>query len=137
MLLIDEVIGEGAQEIGQVPTSKPTISVRELLNIRIELEWQAFADKHDTSQEVVDLSKAPESRLNAASKLARSAMFKPSQDGVDRKLESMFKVAEEAFLENRIFVLLDDRQAESLDELVEVDRTAAATFLLLTPLQGG
>ena len=38
---------------------------------------------------------------------------------------------------NRFFILLDDRQAEHLDDQVELDRTANATFLQLTPLQGG
>jgi hypothetical protein len=38
---------------------------------------------------------------------------------------------------NRFFILLDDRQAEHLDDELKLDQTGNVTFLQLTPLQGG
>jgi hypothetical protein len=48
----------------------------------------------------------------------------------------MIEAAEQGFLRNRFFILLD-RQAEHLDDQLELDKTGEVTFLLLTPLQGG
>ena len=45
--------------------------------------------------------------------------------------------AERAFQDGRYFVLLNDRQAENLDETIDLARTTEVTFLLLTPLKGG
>ena len=43
----------------------------------------------------------------------------------------------EAFQRNNFFVLVNDRQAESLDEVVWLGEGATASFLKLTPLVGG
>jgi hypothetical protein len=43
----------------------------------------------------------------------------------------------EAFQQNSFFVLVNDRQAESLDEEVWLGEGATASFLKLTPLVGG
>jgi hypothetical protein len=51
--------------------------------------------------------------------------------------DRMVEAAEQGFLRNRFFILLDDRQAEHLDDQLELDRTGNVTFLQLTPLQGG
>lgn len=41
MFLVDEIAGREAQKIGPAKTEKLTISVRELLHIRVELELSA------------------------------------------------------------------------------------------------
>ena len=43
----------------------------------------------------------------------------------------------EAFKNNRFFLLVNDRQAESLDEEVWLGAGATASFVKLTPLVGG
>jgi hypothetical protein len=43
----------------------------------------------------------------------------------------------EAFQQNAFFVLVNDRQAESLDEEVWLGEGATASFLKITPLVGG
>ena len=43
----------------------------------------------------------------------------------------------EAFEENQVLILVNDRQAESLDEVIEVGPDTRVTFLRLTPLVGG
>lgn len=135
MLLVDEVAGQGTIELGQARVSKPMISVRELLHIRVELEWRASDEQQ--LQHSGRPTDTPEARLNAAARPQAARMFAGDNGCDNRKIDRLYAVAEKAFLNQRIFVLLDDHQAEELDELVEVERTTTATFLLLTPLQGG
>ncbi len=49
----------------------------------------------------------------------------------------MIEAAEQGFLRTDSFILLDDRQAEHLDDQLELDKTGKVTFLQLIPLQGG
>ena len=48
-----------------------------------------------------------------------------------------FERAVEAFEANRILILINDRQAESLDEGFVIEPQMSVTFLRLTPLVGG
>ena len=120
MLLLDEIAGQSAKHVGEAQTSKLTISVRELLRMRVELEWRAAQERTMNTGAYRDLQ-----------------MFSEPHDQDAKRLERMFENAEKAFQAQRLFVLLDDKQARDLDEQVDVERTGAATFLLLTPLQGG
>jgi hypothetical protein len=47
------------------------------------------------------------------------------------------RLAEEAFARNGFVVLVDDRQVEDLDALVDLRRDTEVTFLKLVPLVGG
>jgi hypothetical protein len=51
--------------------------------------------------------------------------------------EKQADIAEAAFARNGFFVLIGDRQAESLDELVELAPETHVAFVRLTPLVGG
>lgn len=139
MLLIDEIAGQDVRPVGRAPAGKLTITVRELLLMRVELEWrdrnEPIADLHAGGHVAPDLHEA---RLNRGTEGGVRGFFVGESCAVpERRLERMCAAAEQAFLDQRIFVLLDDRQAENLDQVIEVERTGAATFLLLTPLQGG
>lgn len=48
-----------------------------------------------------------------------------------------FQAAVEAFDANRILILIDERQAETLDDEVEVGPQTTVTFMRLVPLVGG
>lgn len=67
----------------------------------------------------------------------RPSIFHACRAGESVARERMIEAAEQGFLRNRFFILLDDRQAEHLDDQLELDKTGEVTFLLLTPLQGG
>lgn len=139
MLLIDEIAGQDSRQVGRAPAGKLTMTVRELLHMRVELEWcdrnEPIADLHAGSRAAPD---SHEARLNRGTEGGVRGFFVGESCAVpERRLERMCAAAEQAFLDQRIFVLLDDQQAESLDQVIEVERTGAATFLLLTPLQGG
>jgi hypothetical protein len=139
MLLIDEIAGQDCRPVGRAPAGKLTMTVRELLHARVALEW------HDRTAPAGDVRSADqaapdshEARLNRGTEGKVRGFFAGGTCAVpERRLERMCAAAEQAFLDQHIFVLLDDRQAESLDQVIEVERTGAATFLLLTPLQGG
>ena len=51
--------------------------------------------------------------------------------------EEQFERALEAFQKNGFFVLLDNHQAESLDEEIEITPDTRVTFVKLVPLVGG
>ncbi|MEM1448968.1 MAG: hypothetical protein AAF726_09030 [Planctomycetota bacterium] len=51
--------------------------------------------------------------------------------------EPQFELAVAAFEQNQILVLVDDRQAETLDQTLHVRTGTEVTFLKLTPLVGG
>ena len=48
-----------------------------------------------------------------------------------------YEMAVEAFEVNRFLILVDDRQAESLDEEIVIGPETRVSFLKLTPLVGG
>lgn len=136
MLLIDEIAGNDAKEVGHAPTTKLTISVRKLLHMRVELEWQVRDKTRERKGDALPkTSNTREQRLNTSAISAGLGLFADTSEA--QKLDQMFAIAEQAFVDQRVLVLLDNRQVQSLDEVVDVKHTATATFLLLTPLQGG
>lgn len=51
--------------------------------------------------------------------------------------EPQFDQAIQAFERNGILVLVDDQQAESLEQRIQIGTSSSVTFLKLTPLVGG
>jgi hypothetical protein len=59
---------------------------------------------------------------------------------IDKKYidpEKQTYIALNAFLNNVFFVLIDDKQATSLDEQVLLEKSTTVSFIKLTPLVGG
>lgn len=141
LMLLDEHLGQ-VRPAGQVHFTKPRASVRELLRARIELEIERQKDEGAAAL----AGRAPpivpgptEIALNGDRGAYGLGSLFVRMDGPDgrRRLDTLVAEAERGFASGRYYILLDDRQAESLDEMVDLDRTGEATFLLLTPLQGG
>ena len=104
-----------------------TISVRELIRSRVY-------------QEVQDYNlKAPEYFRG----LVQPADAEKTLNGIKikkgRQLDwrKQFEVALEAFEGNRILILVNERQAESLDEEIVIEPETRVSFLRLVPLVGG
>ena len=57
--------------------------------------------------------------------------------GRDIDWEVQFTYAVDAFTRNGFFVLIDDRQAEALDETIVISPSTHVSFVKLTPLVGG
>ena len=51
--------------------------------------------------------------------------------------EAQFARAIDAFVRNGFFIIVDDRQAEALDETIVISPSTQASFVKLTPLVGG
>jgi len=130
MLLTDEIGGE-IYSVGEVRLHKPVITVRELIGVRVDLELEAHRDR------VMPGVSSRELQLNGPEKTLRPSLFQACRGGDSLARDRLIVAAEQGFLRNRFFILLDDRQAERLDDQLELDKTGTVTFLLLTPLQGG
>jgi len=57
--------------------------------------------------------------------------------GRDIDWEAQFARAIDAFGRNGFFILIDNRQAEALDETIEISSSTHVSFVKLTPLVGG
>jgi len=110
----------------EFPTER--ITIRELIRERVY-------------QEVDDFNRRPEVEFFRG--LIRPADAEPGPNGfclrkrraIDWKQQ--FDRAVDAFEARRILVLVNDQQAESLDETVEITRGTEVTFLRLVMLVGG
>lgn len=129
----DEFWG-GAMPVGRIDFTRPRITVRELIHERVRLELDREAERRGSGANVAITPE--EARLNLAERpwpLAAAML----DDGDAPGVASKARTAEQAFIQGRYFVLLDDRQADDLDEVIDLAATRQATFLILTPLKGG
>ncbi|MEM8874187.1 MAG: hypothetical protein AAGD32_07990 [Planctomycetota bacterium] len=106
-----------------------TLTVRELIRSRVYQEVDDHnrnkrTDAHGKFNGLVTPT-PHEKTLNGA---------KPSRE-IDWKKQ--FDAACEAFDRNGFFILIDDRQAESLDEQLTLRHDTTVSFVRLTPLMGG
>ncbi len=137
MLLTDEIGGE-VYPVGEVRLHKPVITVRELIGVRVDLELEAYRDRTaDVRNRILPDVSGRELQLNGADKALRPSIFHACRTGETVARDRLIEAAEQGFLRNRFFILLDDRQAEHLDDELELSKTGEVTFLQLTPLQGG
>jgi len=137
MLLTDEIGGE-VYSVGEVHLHKPVITVRELIGVRVDLELEAHRErKADVRSRAMPGVSSRELQLNGVEKALRPSLFHACRGGESLERDRLIEAAEQGFLSNRFFILLDDRQAEHLDDELELDKTGQVTFLQLTPLQGG
>lgn len=103
------------------------MSIREIIRARI---WQEVQDYNQRRPEVFHGLVAP---LKAEQTLNGTTLAEKRE--ID--WEAQFKRACEAFESNGFFILVGDRQAESLDQTFEVGVETPVQFVKLTPLVGG
>jgi hypothetical protein len=113
-----------ALEIGGVPQRA---SVRELIRIRVR-------------EEVARHNAAPGSRFHGLVRPTEAEVelngYRLSEPRV-LDWQAQARIAERAFESNGFFVLVDERQVESLDEVVQVGAELSLVFIKLVPLVGG
>ena len=117
------------QSIGEYPIDLLTerVSVRELIRSRVYQEVQDYNRKQpETFRGLVQPSDA-EQTLNG---------YKVRK-GREIDWHKQFDKACEAFERNGFFVLVDNRQPDSLDEEVTVTSGTRVSFVKLVPLVGG
>lgn len=103
------------------------ITVRELIRSRV---YQEVQDHNRTRAEVFRGLIQPE-----GAEKALNGWKVPKSRQLDWKKQ--FALAVEAFESSRVVILVNDRQAESLEEEIAVGPETRVTFLRLTPLVGG
>ena len=103
-----------------------TLTVRELIRARVYQEVRDANAGRATRGRMLVTPAAREAALNGEPKKPRPVNWR-----------AQFGAACEAFEQNRILVLVDDVQAESLDQTIDVATTSEVTFLKLTLLAGG
>jgi hypothetical protein len=103
------------------------LTVRELIRSRVYQEVQDYNLRQPERFRGLVQPTDAEQTLNGFK------LKKPRQ--IDWKRQ--YDLAVEAFEVNRFLILVDDRQAESLDEEIVVGPETRVSFLKLTPLVGG
>jgi hypothetical protein len=108
------------------------ITVRELIRERVHHEVREFNRQQDkvTFHGLVQPSET-EQELNGPRPLYRLNKHRILD------WEAQFALAMDAFEKNGFFILIDEKQAESLDEEFVIGPTTHVTFVKLVPLIGG
>lgn len=123
----EELSGELSQEYS-LSFLTEHITVRELIRSRVYQEVQDYNTTH------------PEQRRKRLVLPPDSTTGMPS-DGSERSTtvnwQVPFQLATTAFEEGRIIILINDQQAESLEQQFEITPKTVVTFLKLTLLVGG
>ena len=133
MVIIDELHGKTVA-VGTPKFLTPTITARDLIRARVELELE-----NATSGNAPVIPGELEQRLNGYRPAPDEFMMfqRGPQGSICRETDALIAIAEAGFVTNRYFLLIDDRQVETLDDQIDLAATTEAVFLLLTPLQGG
>jgi hypothetical protein len=106
---------------------QPHLTVRELLRLRVWQEVEAYNQKQgETFIGLVQPGEA-ERALNGY-KMLRPRLI---------DAQAQYELAQRAFEQNGFIVLIGERQAESLDQTIELEQTSEVTFIKLVPLVGG
>jgi len=125
----DEAMFGGVQTGGRIALNFPTnhITVRELIEARVREEVENYnADQPDVFNMLVQPA--------LAERVLNGFKFKEKKQ-IDWRRQ--YEKAAEAFDRNGFIVLIDDLQAESLDQLIEIEPATSVVFLKLVPLVGG
>ena len=125
----DETPAGGVTNQWSLEFPTETISVRDLIRERVYQEVQDY----NLRQQVGPYKGLvqPEGYEQALNGPRTGAKNKP----IDWRKQ--YDAAIEAFETNRMLILVDDRQAESLDQTFTIGASTAVTFLRLTLLVGG
>lgn len=126
VLVRDETIGGHTPREWSLELPAEQTTVRELIRSRVYQEVQDF----NLGQKTEFLGLVQPEGLHPSPAGKRRA---PRE--IDWK--SQFDLALRAFRENQLLLLVDDRQVESLDQLIEIGSSTRVTFLRLVLLVGG
>ena len=112
-----------------------TVTVRELLRARIYQE----VDEHNRRVRQANAEAQPFQGLVTPSEVERALNGQRTGKVLAKEVDwnKQFDAACEAFDRNGFLVLVDDRQAERLDETIELRANSDVAFVRLTMLVGG
>lgn len=128
MIIVDETLTGDRLGTFTIESLDEHLTVREIIRARI---WQEVHEYNSLQRAVAFKGLVQptetETRLNGL----QAKTFKP----ID--WEKQFKTAIRSFETNGFFILIGDRQAESLDEIFKVGAETEVSFVKFVPLVGG
>lgn len=127
VVIRDETLGGEALREWDLAVTAEQMTVRELLRSRVYQEVQDYNVKQGQVFRGLIQPEDAEKTLNGW-KLKKPRLL---------DWQRQFARAVEAFEKNQVLILVNDRQAESLDEEFTIESGTSVTFLRLTPLVGG
>ncbi len=118
----DKNVGGGIGNEFSMNVLKDRLTVRELIRARVYQEVNDY--KLVKTEKAADLTKS---------------LVKPdkNRDLKDIDLEQQVQIACKAFESNQIIILINEKQADSLDDQIELTDESVVSFLKLTQLVGG
>lgn len=127
LVLVDETPSGKALSELLLETEQSTMTVRELIEARVR---QEVADYHDSGHAVFSGLVQPRGAVTTDRGYALDSARRLDADAqVERALD--------AFERNGFLLLVGGRQAESLDEALDVTEELRVSFIKLVPLVGG
>ncbi len=127
LLIKDETFGGDTLNELEVTFSSELTTVKEIINARVKAEVENYNNKMPEYYKGLIQPGDAEKTING---------FKIK----DRKkvdAEKQYLVALNAFQKNGFFILIDNIQSESLEQMVVINKNTNISFLKLTPLVGG
>jgi hypothetical protein len=128
MIIVDEILGGSKRHVFDLEFLEEVLTVREIIRARI---WQEVHE-YNARQRMVAFTgliqpSDPERRLNGD----KTKAFVPIN------WESQYEAALRGFESNGYFIIVGERQAESLDETFRTGPETEVSFVKITPLVGG
>ena len=127
LTIYDETVSGQKSDGFDLEFAAARITVRELIRKRVYEEVREYNLKSgDVFHGLVQPTDA-EQTLNGYKLKKRRAI----------DWQEQARLAEDAYARNGFFILVDDRQVESLDDEIEIRLKTEVSFVKLTPLVGG
>ena len=111
----------------ELEIAEQEISVKDIIEMRVEREVENYNQRTDKFFNGLVVPTDAEKTLNGY-KMKRNAKI---------DAEKQVYLALAAFQKNGYFVLIDDVQSETLDQVVKIGENTKISFIKLTPLIGG
>ena len=125
--VIDETFTGEVLHTQTLEFSDPLVSVKEIITQRVIQEVEHF--NQQLTQHFKGLVQP------SFAEITKQGFLLKKNQPVDA--EKQVYIALDAFQQNGYFVLIDDQQAESLDQMIRLEANTKISFLKLTPLVGG
>jgi len=126
--IVDESLSGEVLYESVLTIKSSSISVKELIESRVSSEVKTYNDDVEKKFYGLIQPTTKEIKLNESLKKKKTKVL---------DAEKQIYVALDAFQKNGFFILIDEVQAESLDQKIEISETTRISFVKLTPLVGG
>jgi glutaredoxin 2 len=127
LTITDETAGGKVLNELKISLTNELTTVKEIIKARVYAEVEAYNNKMPEYFTGLVQPREAEVTLNGF-KLKEKRQVDP---------EKQFLTALDAFQKNGYFLLIDNIQAESLDQMVVINKNTTVSFVKLTPLVGG